>query len=39
VSVPEHRTLAYTGVDALGDILKHPTALKDALEAGRELVG
>ncbi|MGD2081000.1 MAG: flavodoxin family protein [Nitrospirota bacterium] len=38
VSVPEHRTLAYTGVDAMGDILKHPTALRDALEAGRELV-
>jgi multimeric flavodoxin WrbA len=38
VSVPEHRTLAYTGVDAMGDILKHPTALRDALEAGRGLV-
>lgn len=38
VSVPEHQTLAYTGVDAMGDILKHPTALKDAFEAGMELV-
>jgi multimeric flavodoxin WrbA len=38
VSVPEHRTLAYMGVDAKGEILKHPTALKEAREAGRELV-
>jgi len=39
ISVPEHRTLAYTGVDALGDIFKHPTALRDAFEAGRALAG
>lgn len=38
ISVPEHQSLAYTGVDAMGDILKHPTALRDALEAGRALV-
>ena len=38
VSVPEHRTLSYTGTDAKGEILKHPTALKEAYEAGRELV-
>ncbi|HEY6010094.1 MAG TPA: flavodoxin family protein [Nitrospirota bacterium] len=37
VSVPEHEVLAYSGVDAKGDILKHPTALKDAYEAGKRL--
>jgi multimeric flavodoxin WrbA len=39
ISVPEHRTLAYTRVDAMGEILKHPTAMGDAFEAGRALVG
>jgi multimeric flavodoxin WrbA len=38
ISVPEHKTLSYTGVDAKGAILKHPTALKEAYEAGKELV-
>ena len=38
VGVPEHETLKYMGVDAKGDILKHPIALKDAEEAGRRLV-
>ena len=37
VSVPEHETLAYGGVDAKGDILKHPTALKDAYDRGKRL--
>jgi multimeric flavodoxin WrbA len=37
VSVPEHETLFYGGVDAKGDILKHPTALADAREAGKRL--
>lgn len=37
VSVPEHKVLYYLGIDAKGDILKHPTALKDAYEAGQEL--
>jgi multimeric flavodoxin WrbA len=37
VSVPEHEILAYSGVDAKGDILKHPTALKEAYEAGKRL--
>lgn len=36
-SVPEHETLFYGGVDAKGDILKHPTALKEAYEAGKRL--
>lgn len=38
ISVPEHKTLGYLSVDAKGDILKHPAALKDAYEAGKELV-
>jgi NAD(P)H-dependent FMN reductase len=37
ISVPEHKTLSYTGVDAKGEIAKHPTALKEAFEAGRAL--
>jgi NAD(P)H-dependent FMN reductase len=38
VSVPEHRTLSYLGVDAKGAILDHPTALADAYHAGEDLV-
>ncbi len=38
ISVPEHSTLSYTGIDAKGAILKHLTAMKDAYEAGRNLV-
>lgn len=38
VGVPENTTLSYTGVDAKGAIMKHQEALKDAYEAGRELV-
>ncbi len=38
ISVPEHRTLSYLGIDAKGEILKHPAALKDAYAAGIELV-
>jgi multimeric flavodoxin WrbA len=38
ISVPEHKTLAYLGIDAKGEIAKHPTALKEAYEAGKELV-
>jgi multimeric flavodoxin WrbA len=38
ISVPEHKTLSFLGVDSKGAILKHPTALKDAYEAGKELV-
>jgi multimeric flavodoxin WrbA len=37
VSVPEHETLSYGGVDGRGDIEKHPTALMDAYEAGKRL--
>ena len=38
VGVPAHETLKYMGVDAKGDILKHPTALSDAEAAGKRLV-
>ena len=38
ISVPEHKTLGFSGIDAKGAILKHPTALKEAYEAGKELV-
>lgn len=37
VSVPEHETLFFGGVDGPGDIEKHPTALRDAYEAGKRL--
>ena len=37
VSVPEHETLVFGGVDAKGDIQKHPTALGKAREAGKRL--
>ncbi|RJQ13404.1 MAG: flavodoxin family protein [Nitrospiraceae bacterium] len=37
ISVSEHKTLSFLGVDKKGEILHHPTALKDAYEAGREL--
>lgn len=37
ISVPEHETLFYGGVDDRGDIEKHPTALKDTYEAGKRL--
>ncbi|TAN42803.1 MAG: flavodoxin family protein [Nitrospirae bacterium] len=38
VSVPEHKTLSYLGIDAFGHILNHPTALTDAYETGKNLV-
>ncbi|WP_333656034.1 flavodoxin family protein [Dissulfurispira sp.] len=38
VSVSEHETLSFTGVDAKGAILEHPTALKETYEAGKRLV-
>jgi multimeric flavodoxin WrbA len=38
VSVPEHETFSFLGIDQKGAILEHPTALKDAFEAGRRLV-
>ncbi|MBI5099297.1 MAG: flavodoxin family protein [Nitrospirae bacterium] len=38
ISVAEHEKLFFLGIDAKGEILHHPTALKDAYEAGRKLV-
>lgn len=38
VSVPEHETLSFLGIDAKGAILSHTTALKDVYEAGKRLV-
>ncbi len=39
VSVSEHKVLSFLGVDAKGAISNHPTGLKDAFEAGKDLVG
>lgn len=39
ISVPEHNTLSIMDVDAKGEILRHPTALKDAYRAGKDLIG
>lgn len=38
VSVPEHATISFLGVDAKGAILEHPTALQDAAIAGQKLI-
>jgi len=38
VSVPGHKTLSYMGIDSKGAILQHPTALKEAYEAGKALI-
>ncbi len=37
ISVPDHETLSFLGVDAKGAIRSHPTALHDAFEAGKRL--
>lgn len=39
VNVPEHAVLEFDGVDHLGAIKEHPTALKEGYEAGRTLAG
>jgi hypothetical protein len=38
INVQEHATLSYDSVDTKGAVKDHPTALKDAYEAGKELV-
>lgn len=38
ISVPDHETLSFTKVDAKGEILKHPTALREGQEAGARLI-
>ncbi|HAK88684.1 MAG TPA: flavodoxin family protein [Nitrospiraceae bacterium] len=37
ISVQHHDALNFTGIDAKGAILDHPTALKDAYRAGEKL--
>lgn len=37
ISVGEHRVLSFLGVDAKGAILQHPSAMREAFEAGRDL--
>jgi multimeric flavodoxin WrbA len=37
VSVPEHETLFFGGIDAKGDAQQHPAALREAYEAGARL--
>lgn len=37
ISVGEHKVLGFLGIDAKGAIHDHPTALKDAFEAGKAL--
>jgi multimeric flavodoxin WrbA len=39
ISVPQHETVSFLGVDGKGEILNHPTAMKDAYEAGKRLIG
>jgi multimeric flavodoxin WrbA len=38
ISVPQHETISFLGIDAKGAILEHPTALKDIREIGKKLV-
>lgn len=38
ISVSEHETLFYQQIDAKGAIKEHPTALRDAYEAGKRLI-
>lgn len=38
VSVRQHETLSFLGIDAKGAIFGHPTALRDAYAAGNKLV-
>ena len=38
ISVPDHETLGFLGVDAKGAIRNHPTALHDAFEAAKRLL-
>lgn len=38
VSVPEHETLSFLGIDTKGAILSHPKALKEVYKAGKRLV-
>jgi len=37
ISVKEHKVISFLGIDAKGAIREHPTALRDAYEAGNKL--
>lgn len=37
ISIPEHITLSFLGINKKGEILNHPTAINDAYKAGRKL--
>jgi multimeric flavodoxin WrbA len=39
ISVPEHETVSFLGVDKKGAICEHPTAFHDVFLAGRRLIG
>ncbi len=38
ISIPEHASKGFLGIDAKGEILRHPTALEEVYEAGKEFV-
>ncbi|GAB4387887.1 MAG: flavodoxin family protein [Thermodesulfovibrionales bacterium] len=38
ISVPEHETVSFLGIDAKGAVLDHPEALAATFEAGRRLL-
>ncbi|MDI6889989.1 MAG: flavodoxin family protein [Thermodesulfovibrionales bacterium] len=38
ISVSEHKTLRFLGVDSKGAIVNHPTALSEAYKAGKKLI-
>ncbi len=38
ISVPDHETLGFLGVDAKGEVRNHPTALHDVFEAAKRLL-
>lgn len=39
VSVPEHETVSFLGIDEKGAVCGHETALNDVYLAGRRLIG
>jgi len=39
ISVPQHETISFLGVDSKGAICEHGTALADVYRAGRRLIG
>lgn len=39
ISVPEHETVSFLGIDKKGAICGHPTAFNDVYLAGRRLIG